>query len=65
MKVKVYKYVLRDLETMRAVGYTYAAHGEEPLAPKGKFVSKCVDSFLMTEEEYDRVRKEIKENEQK
>ena len=62
-KIKVYKYILRDLETMRAVGHTYAAHGEDPLAPKGKFVSKCVDSFLMTEDEYDKLRKEIKSNE--
>ena len=62
-RIKIYKYILRDLETMRAVGHTYAAHGEEPLAPKGKFVSKCVDSFLMTEDEYDKLRKETKRNE--
>ena len=58
MKVKVYKYIIRDIETMRAVGHTYAAHGEDPIAPSGKFVSKCVDSFMMTEDEYDKLKRE-------
>ena len=62
-RIKVYKYILRDLKTMSGVGHTYAAHGEEPTAPKGQFVSRCVDSFLMTENEYDKLRKEIKGNE--
>lgn len=46
MKIIVFKYILRDLETMKKVGYTYADYGQNPVAPMpGTFVSKCVGSF--------------------
>ena len=46
MKVTVYKYILRDLSTMKKVGHTYAEHGKDPVAPPGMFVSKCVGSSI-------------------
>jgi hypothetical protein len=51
MRVVMYKYILRDLETMKKVGHTYAVHGQEPVAPRGMFVSKCVGSFVETRAE--------------
>ena len=64
-RIKVYKYILRDLKTMSGVGHTYAAHGEEPTAPKGQFVSRCVDSIMMSEDDYIKLRKEIEKYEQR
>lgn len=48
--ITVYKYLLRDLETMNKAGYTYAAQGYFPKAPKGTFVSKIVDTHSLREE---------------
>lgn len=50
--VKVYKYLLRDLQTMNKAGHVYAAHGEFPVAPKGTFVSMVVDTQMVRKENF-------------
>ena len=42
--VKQFKYLLRDVNTMRKTGHTFALFGETPTAPYGQFVSKVVDT---------------------
>lgn len=46
MRVVIYKHILRDLSTMKKVGYINVEAGVEPSTPPGTFVSKCVGSYV-------------------
>ena len=48
MKVTVFKYILRDLDTMKKVGIVRADYGHEPVAPPGTFVGKCIGSEIVS-----------------